>query len=185
MNILETILGDQNGAPVDKLASRFGLEPQQASSAVGALVPAVAAGLQRNMSSQSGLESLVSALSNGNHTRYLDDPDALTNDAATRDGNQILGHVFGSKDVSRQVAATASKKTGVDAGVLKKMLPLVAAMVMGGMAKKTRTAGVSAADSRSAGGTIGSMLEPVLRGGGGSIVDDLGGVFGKMFGSRS
>jgi hypothetical protein len=184
MNILETILGAQNGAPVNKLASQFGLKPDQASSALSVLVPALAAGLQRNMSSPSGVESLVNALSSGNHMKYIDDPNTLADESTIMDGNKILGHVFGSKDVSRQVAATASKTTGVDVSILKKMLPLVAAMVMGGMARQTQTAGVGAADPRSAGGAIGSMLEPLLRGGGGSILSDLGGLFGGMFGSR-
>jgi hypothetical protein len=47
------------------------------------------------------------------------------------DGNGILGHILGSKDVSRQVAAQASARTGIGADVLKKMLPLVATLAMG------------------------------------------------------
>lgn len=184
MDILETILGAQDGASVDKLASRFGLERERASSAISALVPALAAGVQRNVSSPGGLESVVSALSSGRHTRYIDDPDTLTDEATTADGNKILGHLFGSKETSRQVAAAASKQSGVDASVLKKMLPVVAAMVMGSMAKRTQIAGEGAGDSRSAGGAIASVLEPVLRGGGGSILGDLGGLLGKAFGSR-
>ena len=43
------------------------------------------------------------------------------------DGNGILGHIFGSKDVSRQVAARAAQSSGVAPDILAKMLPLVAA----------------------------------------------------------
>jgi len=41
-----------------------------------------------------------------------------------QDGNGILGHIFGSKDVSREVAARASAQSGVGADVLKKLLPI-------------------------------------------------------------
>jgi hypothetical protein len=54
MNILETIVGAQNGAAVDNLAAQFGLRPEQASAAVSALLPALAAGFQKNMATEGG-----------------------------------------------------------------------------------------------------------------------------------
>ena len=53
-----------------------------------------------------------------------------------RPGNDILGQIFGSKDVSRTVAQNAATKTGLDATLLKKMLPIVAMLVAGYMAKQ-------------------------------------------------
>jgi hypothetical protein len=44
-----------------------------------------------------------------------------------------LGHILGSKDVSRQVAAQASTRTGISELVLKQMLPAVATLAMGGV----------------------------------------------------
>ena len=47
--------------------------------------------------------------------------------------------------MSRQVAATAEKDTGIDAGLIKKALPLVATLAMGAMSKKSeagRTSGL-------------------------------------------
>ena len=43
----------------------------------------------------------------------------------------FLAILFGSKDVSRAVAGHAAKQTGIGADVLKKMLPMVAAMAHG------------------------------------------------------
>ena len=83
------------------------------------------------------MASLARALQGGKHGRFLDDPGALGMGDTLSEGNKILGHVFGSKDVSRNVAANAAQKSGLDMGMLKKMLPLVATMVMGGMSKKT------------------------------------------------
>ena len=177
MNILESILDAQNGKGVQQLATQFGLKPDQATSAVSALVPALAAGLQRNMGTESGLTGLVSALSTGQHQKYLDHPGALADPASTADGNAILGHVFGSKEVSRQVAANASQKTGIDTSILKKMLPLVAAMAMGGLSRQ-KAAGGKGAFGASAGAGLASMLSPLLdKDRDGSMVDDLMGMF--------
>src|SRR3546814_20135960 len=51
-------------------------------------------------------------------------------------GNEILGQIFGSKDVSRTVAGHAATQSGLDAGLLKKMLPMLGMLVAGYMAKQ-------------------------------------------------
>lgn len=183
MNILDTITGAHNGAAVDQLATQFGLSREQTSQAMSALMPALAAGLQKNMSSQNGVSGLLSALSSGHHQTYLENPASLSDPSTRDDGNAILGHVLGSKDVSRAVAARASQKTGLDTGILKQMLPLVAALAMGGLSRQTR-AGTNV-DSQAAGGSIMSMLEPMLdRNRDGSMVDDVVGLVGGFLGSR-
>ena len=125
MNLLELILNAKGGGAVSQLASQFGLNEDQAASAVQTLMPALAGGLQRNIS-QGGLDGLLGALTKGQHQRYLDDPSTLSSPDARDDGNGILGHILGSKDVSRQVAAQASTRTGISESVLKQMLPVVA-----------------------------------------------------------
>jgi hypothetical protein len=72
-------------------------------------------------------------------------------------GNQILGHIFGSKDKSRDVAAQASAHSGVDPSILKKLLPIVAgAVAMHYMTKRGR--GGAAAERQGGGGLLGSIL---------------------------
>ena len=112
--------------------------------------------------------------------QYVENPATLADPATTADGNGILGHIFGSKDVSRQVAQRAAAQTGVDASILKQMLPVIAAMAMGAMAKQTRSAAPGAA-----GGGLASMLGPMLdQNRDGSVADDLLGLAGKLFGGR-
>jgi hypothetical protein len=148
-------------------------------------VPALAAGLQRNMTREGGLENLVSALSSGRHQRYLEDPTSLADGGSIEDGNGILGHVFGSKDVSRQVAQRASEQTGIDVGTLKRMLPLVAAMAMSGLSRQSTRPGISPDSSSGAAGLM-AMLSPVLdQNRDGSIMDDVLGIAGRVLGGRS
>jgi hypothetical protein len=158
MNILDAIVNAQDGAAVRQLGSQVGLRPDQTTAALSALVPALAAGFQRNLQSQGGLESLLSALSAGNHGQYIDDPASLTGPAAVTDGNGILGHLLGSKDVSREVASRAAAQTGLGADVLKRMLPLAATLMMGAFAKQSgNVSGLG-----NAGGGIAAMLSPLL-----------------------
>ena len=184
MDILQAITCAGNGAAVEQLAKQFGLDQQQASAAVAALVPALASGIQKNASSEAGLGGLLSALASGKHQAYVDDPSVLTQPGTTADGNAILGHVFGSKEVSRQVADAASARSGVDSSILKKMLPIVAAMAMGGLGKQTAASGGTANPAAAKGGLM-SMLTPMLdRDGDGSLMDDVTGIVGGLFGSR-
>jgi hypothetical protein len=181
MNILEAILNAQGGAAVRQLGSQFGLGDQQTAAALSALVPALAAGFQRNATQADGLGSLVSALASGRHQQYLDNPSSLGDLGAMADGNGILGHVLGSKDVSREVARRASAQTGIGADVLKKMLPLVAAMMMAAFARRSSGAAVPVEAPAQAGGGILDMLGPLLDSNrDGSIVDDVTGMLGRM-----
>lgn len=49
MNILEAIVNTQDGAAVRQLGSQFGLGQEQTTAALSALLPALAAGVQRNI----------------------------------------------------------------------------------------------------------------------------------------
>lgn len=182
MNILDAILGAQGGGAAGQLGRQFGLDESQVGSALSALVPAVAAGFQQNMSSPLGLDGLLSALGGGQHQQYVDDLNTLNRPDTTADGNGILGHIFGSKDVSRQVASRAAAQTGISEGVLKSMLPVVAAMAMGAMSKRMAAAPTPATGARPAGDLLG-MLTPMLDAGrDGSIVDDVMGLLGRLGG---
>lgn len=165
MNMLDAILNSQNGAAVRQLGTSVGLPEDQTSAALAALLPALASGFQRNLQSPDGMAALVGALTSGNHGRYLDSPASLGTAAALTDGNGILGHVLGSKDVSRQVAAQAAAQTGISADVLKRLLPLVATMMMATFAQQ-RSNGAAVPASSGPAGDITGMLGSLLGGGG-------------------
>jgi hypothetical protein len=84
MNILDAIVNAQDGAAVQQLGSQVGLAPDQATAALSALMPALAGGLQKNIQNQGGLESLMAALSSGNHSHYVDNPAISRSSRATR-----------------------------------------------------------------------------------------------------
>jgi hypothetical protein len=183
MNILDTIMSAGNGAAVRQLGSQFGLNEAQTASAVSALAPALSAGLRRNMQSPDGLSGLLAALSGGSHQQYIDNPAVLADAGSVAEGNGILGHVLGSKEVSRQVAAQAGAQTGIAPDVLKRMLPLVATLVMGAMSRQAAAGGgASTAAAAGAGGLLDMLGGALDRNRDGSALDDITGMIGRTFG---
>ena len=183
MNLLDMILSAQNGGMVDQLAKNFGLGSSDAKKAIGQLLPSLSRGIQKNVSQPGGLDSLLAALQKGNHNKYIDNPDTLNSRDTVADGNNILRHILGSKDVSRNVAGHASAETGLDAGILKKMLPLIASMAMGAMSKQASGGGslsqlASGSQSSSLLGSLSSFLDADKDG---SIADDLLNLAKKFF----
>ncbi len=136
MNILESLIGDQNSGVVSELARQLGVGEDQARAAAGQLIPALTRGLKNNASTDTGLSSLVKALQGGNHHNYLDNPASLGQASTVQDGNSILGHIFGSKDVSRNIANYGANQAGLSSTLMKKALPIVASLVMSAMSKK-------------------------------------------------
>lgn len=165
MQPLDQVLGS-SGMDVSGLAARFGLSPDQAQSALGSLMPAVLGGFQKKAEADD-LAPATAPISDGGQP----DSDA---------GNSVLGHIFGNKDVSRQVADHAAGQSGVSSTVLKAMLPVVAAMVARHL---TQNGGGAGDGSAQGGGGLGGMLGSVLGGGaaGGGLGGGLGGL-GSLLG---
>jgi hypothetical protein len=145
------------------IGRQFGLNDEQTRAALEALAPVVAAGVRRNAQSPEGLQDIFKSVLTGGHESTLGDPDAVQFDSAQSAGNDILGQIFGGKEVSRGVAQQLSATSGIGAAILKKLLPIVATMVLGKMARGMGGGTASAAPS---GGGIGDILKDIFGGGG-------------------
>ncbi len=175
MNILDTLIGGQGNAAIGQIARQFGIEDSQVRDVIGQLAPVLGQGMARNAKAGGGLDALIGALQKGGHAKYLDDPSILSQASTAEDGNNILGHVLGSKDVSRALAGKAAAQTGLSADIIKQILPLVASLAMGALSKQT-------AGSPASGNQITDMLGSMLdRNKDGSALDDLMGMAGSFF----
>ncbi len=177
MNLMEMILNAQGGATAQQAGAQMGLDQAQTQSAIGALLPAISSALKMNTQSPQGLGGLLQALQGGNHEQYLENPQAMAQPETVQDGNAILGHLFGSKDVSRAVAGQAAAKTGLGADVLKKLLPLVATMAMGSLSKQTRQP-----DMKSA--LAGLAMQQLMGAGSSPQTTGLGSMLGNLLGGQ-
>ncbi len=153
---------------LQSMARELGISEDQAASGAAALAPAILGGFKKQAQAQpSGLEGLGGLLSQLGGGGLLDDVVAAKPTDVNK-GNDVLGQIFGSKDVSRAVAQNASSQSGLSPDLLKKMLPMLAMLVAGYMAKQ-RGAGAGAATTQAAssGGGLGGLLGGLLGGGAG------------------
>lgn len=187
MNLFDMI---EKAGGLQQMAGQFGLDTNQAQGAVKALLPAISGGLKRNATQPGGLESLMGALKSGHHDEYVDDPQSLSRPEAEADGNAILGHLLGSTDMNQQVASQAAARSGVDSGILQKMMPMVAAMAMGSLSKQTKQPDIASSlmgalsgggQSQAGGGLMGMVGS--LMGGGAKKQAEGGGMDLGMFGN--
>lgn len=197
----------QSGA-IDGIANQLGIPPAMARAGAGALLPSILGGMKGQAQQQSGgIGDLIGMLGGMGGAGMLEQILA-PNAANVSQGNDVLGQIFGSKDVSRTVAANASAQSGVDVDTLKKMLPLLAMAVAGYMAWQGRQGGatVEAAPTTAGAPDLGGILGNILGGGGaaasqaapagglgglgsmldmdgdGNPLDDIMGMAGKMMG---
>lgn len=179
MNITDLLFEKGNENAISEFADNFGVNESQAKDAISSLAKSLSRGLGANTQEVEGLDSLMEALESGNHSRYIEDPSLLGKKETTQEGNDILGHIFGNKDVSRHVAKKASKETGLGSGLLKKMLPIVATMVMASLGKKMLGGG---AKSRNQSGGLLTQIFDADKDG--SMIDDVLGMAFKAFMKR-
>ncbi len=156
------------------MAKELGVSETQVAAGAAALAPAILGGFKKQVQSQpSGLEGLGGLLGKLGGGGLLDDVLGPQPTNVNR-GNDVLGQIFGSKDVSRTVAQNAASNTGLNPDLLKKMLPMLAMAVAGYMAKQ-KGAGAAppaqnaptAAQAVPTGGGLGGLLGGLLGGGGG------------------
>jgi len=148
------ILAQMGG--LKSMAQELGVSESQAANGAAALAPAILGGFKKQAQAQpAGLDGLSGMLEQLGGGSLLDDVMAPKPTSVSR-GNDVLGQIFGSKDVSRAVAQNAASQSGLDSSLLKKMLPMLAMAVTGYMSKQGGSAH-STQPSRSGGG-LGALL---------------------------
>ncbi len=177
MNITD-VLSQAGG--LSAIGRELGVSEAQAGSGAEALLPAILGGLKKQVQAQpSGLDGLGGLLGQLGGGGLLDSVLSPQPTDVSR-GNDVLGQIFGSKDVSREVAQNAAGRSGLDPALLRKMLPLLAMAVAGFMAKRQGGGGAAQGDSASAEGGLGGLLGGLVGGLGGARGAGAGGGLGAM-----
>jgi len=169
---LTDILQQMGG--LQSMARELGVSEQQAAVGAEALIPAILGGFKRQAQAHpSGLDGPGGLLQQLGGGALLDEVLAPQATDVSR-GNDVLGQIFGSPDVSRTVAQHAAGQSGLDASLLKKMLPMLAMLVAGFISRQHSAAAApyaapSAPEQDLLGGLLGSLL------GGGAPADAMPG----------
>jgi hypothetical protein len=180
-NLNDILQSAQGGQAINNLAKRFGLSPEQAQAAVQALLPALSAGLAKAATQPGALGKIISAITDSDHQASYSDPNAAQSPTAVQKGNDALSQILGSSHIVQQIAAQASRVTGLRADLLVQMLPVIVSTLLGGLATSLHNQGL--------GGVLGQLASAVEQGnlgasaGSGSglmgiLTNLLGGLFG-------
>ncbi len=159
MSAVDDILG---ALPAQQISQQVGASPDEVRTAAAAVLPALLGGLQANAGDPAGAGSILQAL--GQH-----DDDLLTGGADLsaideQDGSAIASHIFGDQQdevANRLGGLPAVGGSGAGGDLVKKLLPILAPMVLSWLANKVLKGGGGTASAQPAGPT------PSLPGGGG------------------
>ncbi|QEL23277.1 DUF937 domain-containing protein [Bosea sp. F3-2] len=155
MNLFDIMQSAQNGRAVPNLAQQYGLSLQQTQAALDALLPAFSMGLQRQTQDPFAFGALAQMMTASPYARFFEAAGSGIPTGAQSAGNDVLSQLFGSREVSQAIAAQAAATSGVSQAILKQMLPIIAAMLMGGLSKSSSNEGL--------GGILGQFAE-MMRG---------------------
>ncbi len=160
--------------PIAQLAAQLGVDEQTAEAAAREALPALLLGMDANAQDPAGAASLEQAI--GQHDPGLVEGGVDLRDVDTTDGEKIVGHVFG--DSSDQVVHALGGSSGVSGDLVRKLLPLLAPIVLSYLSKRLSGSGGSS------GGGLGDLLGQVLGGAGqgGGQGDPLGDLLGGLLG---
>lgn len=165
--------------PVGDIAKQLGVSEDVAKVGIEQAGVALLGGLASNAQDEKKSAAIEKAL--GQHKGFkgaksLDDID-------TADGEKIVKHVFGAKGGKVADTLNSSEKTagGIDFG---KLLPILAPIVMGLIAKNMGSKSDKPSAAESAGGGLGDVIGGLLGGGSssGGGGDVLGGLVGGLLG---
>jgi hypothetical protein len=175
----------QQAGGIETLAKELGVSPAVAQQGANALLPAILGGFQKQVGNE-GIGGLLAGLGGGGLLDAVLSPQPTP----VEPGNEVLGQIFGSKDVSRTVAGQAAEQTGLDAGLLMKMLPMLAMIGAGYMSKQGGQGGGlggmlggllgGLSGSGASGGGLGGLGALLDRNGDGNPLDDILGMAGKF-----
>ena len=164
----------QQGQGLQQVSQQLGIEPAQASSAVGAALPLLLGAMGRNAQQPEGADALLGALQRDHAPAAgggFDLGGLLGSVLGGGDGNAtngagILGHVFGGN--SDRAAQGLSQATGLDSSKTSQLLAILAPIVMSYLAQRFANGGNAGqlsqalgqeAQAASSGGLLTSVLD--------------------------
>ena len=174
MNLLSILLKALlSTGTLNALAKKTGLNAKQLKKLIPLAVPLLLKKLTGNASSESGLTSLLSALTQHTNTETMEKQIAK---ADTEDGAKIINHILGGGkeadilSLASQSGLSSQQVSGVLSGIAPALLSGLSAATATGAGKVDLSDGLDLSD-------VMAML-------GGSQTQSSGGLFGALFGRK-
>lgn len=198
MSLVNILMEQLSGGAAQQIGKQLGVDSGAASKAIAGALPMVLGGLARNAQQKGGADALLGALDRDHDGSVLNDVAGFLGKGPDRQGEGILGHVFG--DRRSAVESTLGQASGLDGAKAGQLMAMLAPLVMGALSKQKQSQGLDASglaamlgqEQKSAGGSAGQamgMVGKLLdRDGDGDIKDDVAklgaGLLGSLLGGK-
>jgi hypothetical protein len=172
----------QGGQAFANLARAFHLPPTKVEPAVTAMVTSLIPQIEGKVRSRRFLAKLVELFSKGLHHQVLENPTMLGATSTQVLGNEAL-NVIAGREASKKIVREAAAQSDVSEMIAEYLLPVVAAMLLGALADRSREGlerlargdtGMAPADGDAA--PVVTALPQVASSGGGFSGSTVGGV---------
>jgi hypothetical protein len=175
MGLIDILLNSGNGDLVKHVSKTAGLDEDSASELLKHLGSAMAGQVKgRVESDRHDSSSLEDLIHNSKYANMIDSPSTHYEDPRmVENGNDLLKHITGSKEGSREIASQVSKTTGVSSSIIKSLLPMLAPLIIGSLGKGMMGGGNVNVAPKESGGLLSSMLDFDNDG---SVIDDVAGM---------
>lgn len=169
--LLKTLMAD--GA-ISALAKKTGIGGAALKKLLPLAIPLLLKAMTNNVSSQSGVQSLLGALTQHTSTKSM--PEQIA-EADQEDGSKILGHILGGNAASELNGLAA--QTGLSANEVGSALSGIAPALLSGLSAATSSSGAAGKVDLSDGLDLGDVMAML---GGGQSAAPAGGLLGSLLG---
>jgi hypothetical protein len=133
-NLSQILAQAQGGEAIAAIGDKFDLTAQQTEAAIAAVLPAISLGLKQSTATPEGLAHLFSVMGRQPDLYAMyDDPRVAFSPQGVAAGNAALSAMFGTPDASRAIAGEAQHLSGLGSAILKKLLPIIAGLILSGL----------------------------------------------------
>ena len=191
MNISSLFGMLMNKEALESLGGSVGANKEQVEKLINLGMPTMMKAMERNTKTENGAQSLYNALrehQDDNVEEMARNPDKVDK----TDGEKILNHVF--EDKNERVQTTLAKQTNLVQNQVTTVLSQLAPLVMGTLGQQQKELDVNVSNlsklmdgaiEQSGNSEVIKMAEQLLDADkDGSILDDVGRMFGKLFKSK-
>jgi hypothetical protein len=175
-----------NEIPTQQIASKLGADEAEVNSAIQTLVPLLLGGLQQNAQDPDHASNIGNAASTHAASGLLDGGVSV-DQVDEADGSKAISKIFGGNDTGQVASALAGGGAG-SGDLIKKLLPILAPIVLAYIGKQLSGGGGAAApagtQAQASSGGLGDILGSILGGGagGGGGNNPLGSILGSVLG---
>ncbi len=180
MDIMNMIFSSLQSSVTEKIASKFGADPETLNQVIASLTPKLTEEVKNKLKDPNVDSAPIIQKATDPEIQTIAEKaqEYIEKDDIVDKGNELLGYITGSKEKSKEIAAQVADETGFDFSMIKQLLPMVAPIVMGTLGKTLSQSNADVSDVSNAEKSLLSFLDFDNDG---SIIDDVIGMAGKFF----